>query len=351
MRLPHALTPTLDPAVRAALPELEARHVAYLEARLVSEEARAEWRANVSAAFAHLLATPVARLVSLEAVERALDATLDPTTFARTVRPIADAVALLESARLREDERPLGVYVPEAVRAQIDALLEQPGLVPERALREVLEHEATGAVMRDVLYDALTEFSEKVNPFFAEWGLPSILKRLGPFGLGGMLKGFESMRAEFDRRLEPEIRTFLAGFSRRALKNLADFTIAKADEPEFIALRKHLVDWVLERPIASLVPEHGDDRAERARAIAQALTEHYLGREDTGRQRRAALELAVHAHAAQPLADALAVYGVTLAPDLDAIADATWPVVREVLASEPIRAWLATITREFYASL
>src|SRR5262249_37749361 len=142
---------------------------------------------------------------------------------------------------------------------------------PARLLREALENEAAEEVMRDVLYDALKEFSEKVNPFFADWGLPSLLKKLSPFGLGAMSKGFDSVRVEFDRRLEPEIRKFLLGFSRRALKNVADFTIDKADEPEFVAIRKRLVHFLLERRVAELCPEPDDGRAAMARDIALDL--------------------------------------------------------------------------------
>jgi hypothetical protein len=339
----------IDPALKALLPELAERHVAFLEARLVSDEARREFRDHLAAGWASLLATPVERLVDADAVASAIDSAVASPSFERTIRPIVEGVLLLETARLREEERPVGSYVPASARATIDELLADPDVVPERVLRVVLEHEAVEEVMRDVLHDALKEFSEKVNPFVADWGLPALLKRLGPFGFGGMGKSFDGMRAEFERRLEPEIRRFLQGFSRRALKKTTDVTVDKRGEPSFVALRREIAAWVLAQPVASMVVAHDDARARLGRSAALDIAAHVAS--ETRAQRRAAIALAVQAHAKQTLGEALAVYGVSVEPDFEALAAASWPVVETLVKSEPVRAWLAKLTRAFYDTL
>lgn len=357
MRLPESVTKPpnspipLDPATLALLPSLRDRHITFIRARLVSPKARDEWRHNLTAGWAALLATPVGALIDGPKVAAALESTLDHDHVRAALRPALRSSILLASARMREDQARIGHYVPAGTTARLDELLERPGLVPERLLREIIEHDAMESVMRDVLFETLTEFSEKVNPFFAEWGLPGLLKRLSPFGLGGMSKAFESVRAEFDRRLVPEIRKFLQGFSRRALGKFADFIVAEIDQPGFVALRKSLAAWILAQEVATVAPAAGDESAALAEEIALDIVEHVLTTAEARAERRAALELAVAAHAKQSLAEAMAVYGVTVMRDLDAIAEATWPAFVAVLESEPVSTWLAQVVGEFYDEL
>src|SRR6185295_316141 len=133
-------------------------------------------------------------------------------------------------AELHAEKGKVGDRVPASAHRHIDALLARHGLMPERLLREIAEQDAIDEIMRDVLYDGFKEFSERVNPFTAEWGIPSLLKRSSLLG-GAMTKGIEAVKVEFDRRMEPEIRRFLAGFSRRGLRSMADAMIARADQP------------------------------------------------------------------------------------------------------------------------
>jgi hypothetical protein len=339
----------IDPTLEALLPELRRRQLAFLRARLVSPAAEREWREQVEAGLRALLSAPVGRVVDADKLADCVDAALAQPSFQASLRPAIEAWLMLESARLAEEARPLGSYVPASARTPLRALLSHPELLPERLIRALLEHAAVEELMRDVLHEALREFSEKVNPFVAEWGLPALLKRLGPFGLAGASKSFDAMRAEFDRRLEPEIRKFLQGFSRHALKTLTDSAIAKRNAPAFVDLRHELAAWFLDQPIASLVVPHDEERSRLARTLAFDIAEHIAS--ETKAMRRAAIALAVRAHAEQSIGAALEVYGVRLEPDLDALAAASWPVVVELAQSESVGAWLDKLLGEFFDEL
>lgn len=340
---------SIDPSLKALLPELRSRQLAFLRARLVSPAAEREWREQLEAGFQQLLRSPVARVLDADKLSDSIDAALATPSFQRSLRPAIEAWLMLESARLSEEARPLGSYVPDSARTPLRALLSHPDLLPERLIRALLEHSAIEELMRDVLHEALREFSEKVNPFVAEWGLPALLKRLGPFGLAGMSKSFEAMRAEFDRRLEPEIRRFLLGFSRHALKTLTDNAIAKRNAPAFVELRHELAAWFMDQPIASLVVPHDEERARLARELAFGVAEHLAS--ETRPMRRAAISIAIRAHAEQPIHAALEVYGVQLQPDFDALAAVSWPIVVELAQSESVGAWLDKLLGEFYDEL
>jgi hypothetical protein len=230
---------------------------------------------------------------------------------------------------------------PASTQQRLDALVARPGLVPERLLREIAEQDAIDEIMRDVLYHGFMEFSEKVNPFTAEWGIPSLLKRMSVLG-GALSKGVDTVKAEFDRRLEPEIRRFLASFSRRGLRSLVDVTIARADQPTSIAVRKHLVAWVLDQEIAELV--RGADEEEIAFDVVAAE----LSRAEGRARRRALIEAAIEGAKEKTVGEALAELGVTLNVDTRALAAASWPMVEVALGSAAVKAWLEKVVGEFY---
>jgi hypothetical protein len=342
------MTSLTDPEARALLDDLKTRQIAFFEARLVSAKAEEEWQTNIKAAFTELLATPVGRLADARALADAAEALLSNDAVKTALLPLAKIAISAAVAELKASRARAGDYVPDAALAKIDALMERPKLFPDRLMREVVEQDAVEEVMRDVLYETLKEFSEKVNPFFAEWGLPALLGRLSPFGFGGMKKGLQSMRSEFDRRLEPEIRKFLQGFTRRGLRQMAETMIAKSDEPKSIAARKRIVAWILEQEIRELLRPLDEEGARLAQEIGLDATAHTLSLKAVRERRRALIEGAIREHAEEPLGQVLAGYGVTHVPDLEAIARATWPAVRSALSSEAARSWIASMIGEFY---
>ena len=201
-----------------------------------------------------------------------------------------------------------------------------------------------------MLDDALDEFSRKTNPFTAEWGLPSLLKRMGPLslGLGAFAKGIEAVRDEFDKRLEPERKRFLQSFARRSLDLAADFVVRRSDEPTFVAARKELLAWLLEQPVAEVVSPSGDRVTELVLDAAEATARHVNAMESTKRKRRATIEMLFAAHKSQSVEAALATYGAKVSLDYDAITDAVWPAVLVALDAPAVDAFLDDLVGGFY---
>ncbi len=336
-----------SPLSPAILAELKDRHLAFLAARLVSTEAAAEWRTQVAAAYDTLLAARVGQVVDAGALADALDAALTGEAVERAARPLARHLLPIVLRELRAERGTVRERVPVPAQRRLDAFMARPGLVPERLLLEIVDQDAIDEIMRDVLYDGFKEFSEKVNPFTAEWGIPSLLKRMSVLG-GAMSKGVETVKAEFDRRLEPEIRRFLAGFSRRGLHRLVEVTIARADQPTSIAFRKHLVAWVLDQEIAELAREADEETLALGREIGFDIAAAELGRADGRSRRRALIAATVAAAKDLTVGEALAALGVTLRVETDALAAASWPVVQTVLGSAPVTGWLEKVVGEFY---
>ena len=129
---------------------------------------------------------------------------------------------------------------------------------------------------------------------------------------------------------------------------MVEITVSRADQPASVALRKHMLAWVLEQEIATLAREADPEAIALGQEIAMDVTAAELGREARRAPRRRLVEEAVAAVSEKTVAEALAEAGVTLAPDVEAIARATWPLVKAVVASEPARAWLGKVVGDFY---
>lgn len=337
---------------RAQLEDLKARHIAFLMSRLRAPQARDEWRVNVARGLTEILRMPLASIVDASTLDAALDAALSRALFDDALRPALARFAREAHTYLVAQPGRIGDHVPAAARDAIDALVARHDLLPPRLIREVTEQEAVREVMRDVLYDALKQFSERVNPFVADWGLPSLLKRLGPFGMAGVGKSFDSMRAEFEKRLDPEIRKFLQGFAREALKQVADTIITRGDTPPFVTLRKQLAAWLLEQRFADVLLD-AKGAAEVA-DIGLVMASHLLGDGALRSRRRALIEGFLATHGGTPLGDLISAWGLPATPPaalVEALADATYPVLAAALGTEAARLWLSSLVAEFYDGL
>lgn len=335
---------------RAVWNQLKARQIAFLRARLTSEEAARDFRARLPEGWVALLATPLGQLADADALNRALDSALSAPFVARTIRPAARAVLVATVAAARAEQARAGDFVPDRARPKIDRLLERPKIIPEPLLRQVLESDAMEEVMHDVLYTVLKEFSQRVNPFVAEWGLPALFKKLSPFGFGGVGKSLESARIEFEKRSEPEMRKFLRGISRQALRDTSDTLISRADEPKFVELRKHVAAWALDQGAATHLTLD-DEGSALAQEIGLDVLEHNLTRDALAARRRAAVADFVAAHRDLSVRAVLARHGITVEPDFDALAAVTWPLVRAACESAPVQAWLEAVVSEFFDKL
>jgi len=87
---------------------------------------------------------------------------------------------------------------------------------------------------------------------------------------------------------------------------------------------------------------------ELSEQLGHELVRHNLGSEATQRRRRANIELMLRAHAKQPLSQALSTYGATIAPDLDALVDLLWPIMRPALHTPELEAFVAGLVGDFY---
>lgn len=335
----------------AQISALRSRHVAFLAERMVDDRARGDFIRSFAGGYDHVLSRPLREVLVPSTLVPAAAKVLTNEAIRGLVAPIAREINRRVIASLRSDTAKLGDYVPEEAREAIDALLARPDLLPEPLVRKVFDADVVEQIMRDVLYDALVEFNESVNPFFADWGLPALIKRFMPIGSGALLKSMSAVRSEFDKRLEPEIRKFLLGFSRKSKTKIADFLVSSAGDPKLVALRQSIVAFFYEESLAQITENVDDDARMEADDAAQAIVLEVL-RRDRPRERLAAeLQKLVDEHGDETVGAWLSRIGVTERPDLEKLAELLWPFAKLALESPPARAFWERVTWDFYATI
>ncbi|MRG94858.1 hypothetical protein [Polyangium spumosum] len=337
---------------RAALEDLKTRHIAFLRARLSSPAARAEWQKTVADVLDELRFAPLGRVVEPSSLVSALDAAITKQTVDTKLRPAIERLAREVHAVLVKEDATIGSFVPEHARRELAALFARPDVLPPKLVREIAESEAAREVMREVMADALKQFSERVNPFVAEWGLPSLMKKLGPFGLGGVGKAIDGLRVDFEKRLDPEIRKFLLGFSGKAVKNAAESILARGSEPPFVALRQRLAEFLLEQRFAEVMLDV--DATTQGARIGVDVAAHLAAHATLAARRRAFVLAWVKENEEKPVSEVLASLGLPDKPPrelVEKLADATFPALLSTLGTPAAQAWLASIVAEFYDGL
>ena len=335
---------------RKTLNDLKRRHIAFLEERLVSEAAREDWTRAVRDGYDEFLSLPLRDVVDPAAMARGLHEALTADSVRGFFAPLFRDLHQRVLASLGEDETPLGDHVPPKARRAIDALLDRRDLIPDALVRKVFEQKVIEDAIHDTLYEALTQFTTTVNPFFADWGLPAILKRM-PIGGGLILSSMESMRAEFDRRLEPEIRKFLGAFSRRARGELTELFLTRSADPRFAELRKNVVAFLYSRSLSELLEGLDEEAASTAATAVEHIVLGLLGQDRAGHGLEHELRRFLDECGDQTVGEWMRAAGVSGEPATEAWAALLWPHVERALRGPVVRDLLGRITAEFYDGL
>ena len=322
----------------------------FLREWLASDEARDAWLVYATKASELLLQQPLASLVEIAAIERAIDSSTSVEAVEHTAEPTARAVATELAQRLNEREEPAADFLSGDARNKLDELVARADIIDEALSTALVRDSAMEAVMRDVLYDALVEFDKRVNPFFADWGIPALLDSLPRVVRGSVKKAFVGMRDDFSKRLEPEIRRFLEVFARRSLEQSVELTLSKSADPEFVALRKNVLAAVLDRPLSELCwapsEERGSQLIEALTAVIRDVLSHATTRAEL---KRAARELLVDRWGSRQLGEVLDELAIK-PPDVAPVAEAAWPALRAVLSGDAAMAQISELLDASHAA-
>lgn len=313
-----------------------------LERWVSSPQAAARYAERLEAVVDHLEAQAVSSLVDVEAIDRLVVALGRASVASKTVEPVAHRVAEAVVAQLHRRPESGGELIGKAARLEAAELAARADVLNEPLIRAVVKDPAVEGMLRDILFDALQEFQGRVNPFAADWGVPALIGAMPRLSRGPLTKALDGVRREFERRLEPEMRKFLERFASRALDRTVTTLLERAGEPEAVALRRQVVEVLLEQPLSSLAFAPPDPRGEHlVKAIAAAVP-HALAHPAVREMVASGLRAQLDEVSRKTMGEAREAFGV-VRPDLGPFAAASWPTVRAMLLSPAVRAQIAEV--------
>ncbi|MBI2376962.1 MAG: hypothetical protein HYV07_23380 [Deltaproteobacteria bacterium] len=316
----------------------------WLSLRLADESRRAEWTRLLEASWNAWLDTELSALVPPEVASSLVAAYLEPSRARAGARAGIGGGLARAVGEARRDALPLRDWVPDAAERIFLSIAERPGLVRREWVETIFKEEAIEKIAAEALFRALKDFSAVIPKILKN--LP-LLRRVPILGGSGGLTG--KIIEEVERLLEPEIRSFLSGGTRRALDRASTFAIDHLDDPSSRALRKNVVAFILSKSPAfhvdALSPEILAELDRAAVEISARISESPRSRELAERILR---ELA-DAHGHKKLREVLEELGANVAPPFTELSAATWPGMQRALSSSETRAWLDRLLADLLA--
>lgn len=190
---------------------------------------------------------PGATLVSRDEATRLLEDLRKDEAFWGRVRPHFDRAWARTEERLRNERRGLReVLSPEAQARLLDAV---EGMDPDPdAVRTFLRTPAIETMLGSILYAGIFEFIKKVDLL---GNLINKLPVIGPIRKRVMAAFAE----EVELRLEGQIKAFLGTFSGLAVERMIQFVLSDENREGFRKARRRLAEHLMQRPVASLLPD------------------------------------------------------------------------------------------------
>jgi hypothetical protein len=322
----------------------------WLVQRLTSEEAEKEWAGLLESGFEAMLDAPFERIVPREASMRAVRQLVATPRLVDLVRPGARLVLPLILAWTREDDLPVGRWVPRPAQDRIAKLAARPGWIQDDWIDALYQTRAAEELLADTLYTSLRDFSTIV-PRIVQSVMPSPLGKLAK--LGGRATGGVTGRVidEVDRRLEVEIKKFLEKGTRRALDGAAKFTREHIDDPSAADAREQLARFAMERsaifhtrPLTPAVVKELDE-------IAEAIAVHVAASEEVEKILEVTTERVFERFEGDSLRAALEQSGIAERPPYAEWAAASWPAATFVLGAPGIDTWLTALCEQIVDQL
>lgn len=189
----------------------------------------------------------VPELVSRDEATKLIEELRKDDAFWTRFRPRFERAWARAEERARAERRPLRELLsPDAQKRLLDAA---EGLDPDpEAVRTFLRSPAIETMLGSVLYTGIFEFIKKVDLL---GNLINKLPVIGPIRKRVMAAFSE----EVELRLEGQIKAFLGGFSGLAVERMIQFVLSDENRDGFRKARRRLAEHLLQRPLASLLPD------------------------------------------------------------------------------------------------
>lgn len=321
--------------------ERDALH-AWLTERLTGGRAFEDFQRLIDAGWDEARGRTVSEVLPRAAVDALVAAHLTPDRLAELIRPVTTVIVGDVIADLRAEHLALAHWVPAATQARIEALVMRPGAVDPDFVRALFKEKAMEAMLSDTLTTTIREFSTIIPKL--------ILNFMPKGGALGLLGGVgNKVVEEVEKRIEPEIRSFLQNGTKKALDRAAGFVITHADDPTSVEARRNMVRFVMSRTSAQNVRPLDDTVVKEIAVIGDEIARHVATLPEAKARVTAVLDRFYQRYGSGTVGAALDAHGLTTKPPLEAIAAAAWPAVRAIIAAPSLTVWRNALVDELLA--
>jgi len=198
----------------------------------------------------HLLAQPIGQL-------------LDPDVMAQqTVLTLKEILRtndtedwVREQINLMRSKVPSGTArdrIPSEILEPLHGIVSRPVSLNRAMVGDVIQHGAVEELLRELLINALQGFAQRLKPAMPSPGKASSrlrsLKKVGEGMLGGL-------GAEIERQAEQRVKDFVDGILSSVVAQAADELCNPEKAETYGRFRGHILDQLLDTPLADLVQE------------------------------------------------------------------------------------------------
>lgn len=331
-----------DPDSVSETGELEEHPLsAWLRERLTGPRGRQDWDRLVASSWDQLMVTPLGVLVPPDDVVALIETNLEPERLQELVQPVVAMILPALVVRYREDKAPLGRWVPDSARGAIERVASRPGVVHEEWIRALFRQRVVEAVMADALYRGIRDFSTIMPRLFLSLTPMQRFAKIGGAGAIG-----KRLVDELEKRIEPEIKNYLEGGTKRALARAANFAVDHIDDEAARAFRRNVVQFVLAKSPSFHSHALSDELLADLPDIARTVAKHIALRGETKTLVERGVRDVYATYGDKAAGQVLRELGIEHSPDLKAWAAVTWPGVVSCMEAPGVRSWLDGLMRE-----
>jgi hypothetical protein len=148
---------------------------------------------------------------------------------------------------VREEKRPLKDILGKQFVDELLGNIEKTDVYDPTTVRAFLQNPAFEFMIGGILYEGIFEFIQRVDII---GNIVNGLPIIGPIRQTIM----SEFKKNLDKTLGGQVKTFLSSFNRVAVQRMIDFVLSPSNRLSLQKANRNLVQSLLERPIASVVP-------------------------------------------------------------------------------------------------
>jgi hypothetical protein len=197
----------------------------------------------------------------------------EETPFLAANKALIEELLTSAEKRLREEKRSVAQILGEANSGRLLSLVEQLDVYDSDAVKVFLGSGVFEKMLGEILYDAIFEFLKRAD---IVGNVVNNMPLVGPIRQAIT----KELKNVLDLVLGPQVKTFLASYSRVAVQRMIAFLLREDNKKNLMRANRSLAEALLKRTPAELLPASSDLTGARQKlwAALQGVTAEDLTR-------------------------------------------------------------------------